>query len=153
MTLRSPAFANGAVIPVRFTCDGDDISPHLEWNAAPEGTRAFALVMDDPDAPRATWVHWTIYDLPAGMHELPEHVPPSRELPSGARQGRNDFGRIGYGGPCPPPGGAHRYYLRLFALDEPLQLAPGATRAELDRAMRGHVLGQAELMSRYRRGA
>jgi Raf kinase inhibitor-like YbhB/YbcL family protein len=153
VTLQSPAFSDGEVIPVRFTCEGDNVSLQLEWKGAPDGTRAFALVMDDPDAPRGTWVHWIIYDLPGGVDELAEHLPTSQELPSGARQGRNDFGRIGYDGPCPPPGAAHRYYLRLFALDAPLDLEPGARRAGLDRAMRGHVLAHAELMGRYRRGA
>ena len=109
--------------------------------------------MEDPDAPRGAWVHWIVYDMPAGAQGLPEHVPASPELTSGGRQGRNDFGRVGYGGPCPPAGSTHRYYLRLFALDEPLTLASGSTRAELERAMRGHVIGHAELMGRYRRGA
>jgi Raf kinase inhibitor-like YbhB/YbcL family protein len=153
MTLRSAAFSDGAVVPVRFTCDGANVSPPLEWSAAPEGTRAFALVMDDPDAPHRTWVHWTVYDIPAATRELPEHVPASDQAAPAVRQGRNDFGGIGYGGPCPPPGGAHRYYWRLFALDAPLKLASGATRGQLDRAMAGHVLARAELMGRYRRDA
>ena len=153
MTLHSPAFDDGALIPPHFTCDGDDVSPQLEWRGAPEGTRAFALVMEDPDAPRGTCVHWTLYDLPGGVQELPEDIAPSRQLPSGGKQGRNDFGHIGYGGPCPPRGGSHRYVVHLFALDAVLNLSAGASRAELERAMRGHVIGQAELTGRYRRGA
>ena len=107
--------------------------------------------MDDPDAPAGTWVHWVLYDLPATAHELAEDVPKEGQLPSGARQGRNDFGKIGYGGPCPPPGAKHRYNFKLYALDARVDLKPGATKAELERAMSGHILGQAELMGRYQR--
>lgn len=151
MELRSSSFEDGANIPVRFTCDGDNVSPPLEWSAPPDGTRAFVLIADDPDAPRGTWLHWTLYDLPQTERALAAQVPASPALPSGARQGRNGFGRIGYGGPCPPPGQGHRYYFRLFALDAPVGLAPGASRHDLESAMRGHVLAQAELMGRYRR--
>jgi Raf kinase inhibitor-like YbhB/YbcL family protein len=107
--------------------------------------------MEDPDAPRGTWVHWVLYDLPATKRELPAGVARDGELPSGARQGRNDFKKLGYGGPCPPAGPGHRYYFRLYALDKSLGLRPGATRRELDRAMRGHIAASAELMGRYRR--
>jgi Raf kinase inhibitor-like YbhB/YbcL family protein len=149
--LETSAFPPGGDIPVRFTCDGSDDSPALEWTEPPAGTQSFTLVADDPDAPRGTWVHWVLYDLPARARELPEAVPPDKELVSGARQGRNDFRKIGYGGPCPPPGPAHRYYFRLFALDRALGLKSGATRNEIDRAMEGHILARAELMGRYRR--
>jgi Raf kinase inhibitor-like YbhB/YbcL family protein len=108
--------------------------------------------MDDPDAPGRTWVHWVLYDIPGTECELPAAVPSESDLPSGARQGRNDFRRIGYGGPCPPAGPAHRYYFRLYALDERLGLRAGASRRDLDRAMRGHIVASAELMGRYRRG-
>jgi Raf kinase inhibitor-like YbhB/YbcL family protein len=151
MQLKTTAFANGADIPTRFTCDGTDDSPALEWTEPPAGTQSFALVADDPDAPRGTWVHWVLYDLPAAARELPEGVPPEGTLPSGARQGRNDFKKIGYGGPCPPPGPAHRYYFRLFALNRGLGLPSGARRAEVDRAMEGHILARAEVMGRYKR--
>lgn len=151
MQLETSAFPPGGDIPVRFTCDGSDDSPALEWTEPPAGTQSFALVADDPDAPRGTWVHWVLYDLPARARELPEAVPPDKELVSGARQGRNDFRKIGYGGPCPPPGPAHRYYFRLFALDRALGLKSGATRNEIDRAMEGHILARAELMGRYKR--
>jgi Raf kinase inhibitor-like YbhB/YbcL family protein len=149
--LETSAFPPGGDIPVRFTCDGSDGSPALEWTEPPAGTQSFTLVADDPDAPRGTWVHWVLYDLPARARELPEAVPPDKELVSGARQGRNDFRKIGYGGPCPPPGPAHRYYFRLFALDRALGLKSGATRNEIDRAMEGHILARAELMGRYKR--
>lgn len=153
MELKAAAFKPGADIPGRFTCDGSNVSPALSWTTPPEGTQSFALIMEDPDAPRRTWVHWVLYDLPATERELPEGVAPTGTLPSGARQGRNDFGKTGYGGPCPPPGPAHRYYFRLYALDTELQLKAGATRAQVDRSTYGHVLAGAELMGQYRRNA
>lgn len=151
MQLKTSAFANGGDIPSMFTCDGADDSPALQWTEPPVPTQSLALIVDDPDAPRGTWVHWVLYDLPATARELPEGVPPEATLPSGARQGRNDFKKIGYGGPCPPPGPAHRYFFRLFALDRALGLQPGARRADVDRAMEGHILARAEVMGRYRR--
>jgi Raf kinase inhibitor-like YbhB/YbcL family protein len=151
MNLQALAFKPGADIPAQFTCDGSNISPALSWTTAPNGTQSFALVMEDPDAPGKTWVHWVLYDLPATERELPEGVSPKRTLPSGARQGRNDFGKTGYGGPCPPPGPAHRYYFKLYALDNRLGVQAGATRAQVDRSMRGHVLAEAEVMGLYRR--
>jgi hypothetical protein len=149
--LKASAFRPESDIPAQFTCDGSDVSPVLSWTTPPEGTQTFALVMEDPDAPRRTFVHWVLYDLPASERELPEGIASQGPLPSGARQGRNDFGRFGYGGPCPPPGTPHRYYFRLYALDTRLDLKAGATRAQVDRAMRGHILAEAELMARYRR--
>lgn len=151
LQLTSRAFEAGGAIPRRFTCDGEDVSPPLEWRDAPTAAASFVLVVDDPDAPRATWVHWLLYDLPAGFVELPDGVPPDRQLGSGARQGVNDFRKVGYGGPCPPPGPAHRYFFRLYALDVKLGLRAGARRAELEQAMKGHVMDQAELMGRYGR--
>ncbi len=150
-TLKSSAFDEGGSIPVKYTGDGEDVSPALEWSNAPEGTRAFALVCDDPDAPAGAWVHWLIYAIPENPPMLPEAVPPKRELANGARQGINDFRKLGYGGPAPPPGAAHRYYFRLYALDSALELAPGIRKANLMKAMEGHILGRAELMGRYKR--
>ena len=151
LELSSAEFAPGSDIPAKFTCEGPDASPSLSWGGLPDGTQSVCLIMDDPDAPVGTWVHWVLYDLPPGTRELPEGVPAEEQLSSGARQGRNDFGRIGYGGPCPPPGSPHRYFFKLYALDAPTGLEPGATKAELERAMQGHVLMQAELIGLYRR--
>jgi Raf kinase inhibitor-like YbhB/YbcL family protein len=150
--LITTAFSPGGDIPKAFTCDGSDTSPALAWTSPPAGTQTFALVVDDPDAPGRTWVHWVLYDLPATARELPEGVAPGGTSPAGGDQGRNDFGTLGYGGPCPPKGPAHRYYFRLHALDEKLGLGPGARRADVDRAMQGHILASAEIMGRYRRG-
>src|SRR3989304_2756237 len=115
--LTSSAFTDGSPIPARHTCDGPDVSPMLKWSGAPAGTKSFALICDDPDAPAGTWVHWVIYGIPPDTTDLPEGVPPDETLPDGSRQGKNDFGRIGYGGPCPPPGKPHRYYFKIYALD------------------------------------
>jgi hypothetical protein len=147
--LKSRAFSNGGTIPQKFTCDGADISPALSWNDPPTGTKAFALVMDDPDAPAGTWVHWVLDDLPASMSELPESVPKEKDLKNGARQGSNDFRRIGYGGPCPPRGAVHRYSFRLYALDQLTALPAGAGKRDLERAMKGHSLAQSELIGRF----
>ena len=149
--ISSPAFSAGEAIPRKFTCDGPDVSPQLKWNEPPANTKSFALIMDDPDAPAGTWVHWVLYDLPADTGELPEGVRKQEQLSSGARQGRNDFGKIGYGGPCPPAGKAHRYFFKLYALDTKLNLKSGATKADLERAMKGRILAQAELIGRYGR--
>jgi Raf kinase inhibitor-like YbhB/YbcL family protein len=149
--ITSPDFSEGETIPKKFTCDAQDVSPKLEWNKPPANTGSFALIMDDPDAPAGTWVHWVLYDLPADAKELPERVPRQEQLAGGARQGRNDFGKIGYGGPCPPPGKPHRYFFKLYALDTRLNLKSGATKADLERAMKGHILAQAELIGRYGR--
>jgi Raf kinase inhibitor-like YbhB/YbcL family protein len=149
--LQSPAFSDGFLIPVEYTADGANVSPPLRWADPPEGTRSFALVCDDPDAPRGTWVHWVIYNIPADARELPPDVRPEFTLPNGARQGMNDFGRIGYGGPSPPPGPAHRYFFKLYALDAPLGLAPGATKEQLLEAMRGRQLAEGRLIGVYGR--
>lgn len=149
--LSSAAFAPGEMIPKKSTCDGPDASPKLTWNDPPAKTNSFALIMDDPDAPVGTWVHWVLFDLPVETRELAEGVAKQEQLSNGARQGRNDFGKIGYGGPCPPPGKPHRYFFKLFALDAKLNLKAGATKSEVERAMEGHILGQAELLGKYGR--
>lgn len=151
LQISSAAFSAGEAIPRKFTCDGPDVSPQLKWNDPPANTQSIALIMDDPDAPGGTWVHWVLYDLPSATKELPEGVPKQEELSSGARQGRNDFGKIGYGGPCPPPGKPHRYFFKLYALDAKLGLKAGATKADVERAMKGHVLAQAQLSGKYGR--
>lgn len=147
--LKSSAFSNRGMVPQKYTCDGADVSPALSWNDPPTATKAFALIMDDPDAPGGTWVHWVIYDLPASVRELPEGIPKTKDLQNGARQGSNDFRQIGYGGPCPPHGAAHQYSFRLYALDRPTALAAGAGKRDLERAMRGHILAQSELIGRF----
>jgi Raf kinase inhibitor-like YbhB/YbcL family protein len=149
--LATAVFSAGGAIPRKFTCDGPDVSPKLAWSDPPGKTQSFALIMDDPDAPAGTWVHWVIYDLPANTRELAEGVAKQEQLSNGARQGRNDFGKIGYGGPCPPPGKPHRYFFKLCALDAKLDLKAGATKADVERAMKGHILTQAELIGRYAR--
>ncbi len=150
ITLRSSAFQEGGMIPRQYTCDGQDISPPLAWDSIPGGTKSLALICDDPDAPMGTWVHWVIFNIPAGAAQLPENVPTQKELPGGALQGSNDFRRIGYGGPC-PPGGTHRYFFKLYALDTLLKLKAGAGKADLLKAMQGHILGQGQLMGKYKR--
>jgi len=151
LQMSSAAFSSGEAIPKKFTCDGPDVSPQLKWNDPPANTQSMALIMDDPDAPGSTWVHWVLYDLPANTRELPEGVAKQEQLSSGARQGRNDFEKTGYGGPCPPPGKPHRYFFKLYALDNKLNLKSGATKVELERAMKSHVLAQAELIGKYGR--
>ena len=149
--IRSSAFSEGGTIPKKFTCDGSDASPELTWSNAPAGAQSFALIADDPDAPAGTWTHWIAWNIPPSVAKLPEGVPKTEMLADGTRQGRNDFKRIGYGGPCPPPGKPHRYFFRLYALGAKLDLNAGASRSELERAMKGHVLGQAEAMGRFGR--
>jgi len=150
-TLTSSDFQNGGDIPQKFTCKGADVSPELSWTNPPAGTRSFTLIADDPDAPAGTWTHWVLFDLPAQTITLPEGVAKVDEVPDGGRQGRNDFRKIGYGGPCPPPGKPHRYFFKLYALDKALNLKPGASKQEVEQAMQGHVLGQAGLVGRFRR--
>ena len=148
--LTSSAFAAGESIPREYTCDGDDISPPLEWTDPPPGTQSLALIGDDPDAPVGTWVHWVLYDLPAETRGLPEDVPSDADLPGGGRSGENSWRRLGYGGPC-PPGGTHRYFFKLYALDTVLGLDAGAGKKQVLTAMEGHVLAEAELMGTYSR--
>ena len=148
-TLTSVAFKEGAAIPFQYTCDGRNLSPPLAWTAPPADTKSFALISDDPDAPVGTWVHWIVYNVPATLRALPEAVPVDAQLADGTRQGKTDFGRTGYGGPCPPIG-RHRYFFKLYALDTVLSLAPGATKAQLEAEMKNHVLAQTQLMGTYR---
>lgn len=154
LTIGSAAFAAGAPIPARYTCDGADVSPALSWSGVPEGARSLALIVEDPDAPdpsapRMTWIHWVLYDLPPNSTGLPEAVAPGR-LPAGTLEGLNDWKRTGYGGPCPPIG-RHRYFFRLYALDAVLPDLHAPTKARLEQAMRGHVVGEADLMGTYAR--
>jgi Raf kinase inhibitor-like YbhB/YbcL family protein len=150
MEIKSPAFPHDAAIPSRYTCDGADQSPPLSFSGVPEGTKSFALIMDDPDAPNGTWVHWVVWNIPSKTRSLAESVQKSATLPDGTHQGVNDFQRTGYGGPC-PPGGTHRYYFKLYALDQPLELKGGSTKKDLETSMQGHILGQAELIGKYTR--
>ena len=149
--LTTTAFSVGGDIPKKYTCDGADLSPTLSWTDMPAGTQSLALIADDPDAPAGTWTHWVIWNIPAKLTGLAENVLKTEALADGTRQGRNDFRRIGYGGPCPPAGKPHRYFFKLYALDGKLDLRAGANRGELERAMSGHVLAQAEVMGKYGR--
>ncbi len=151
MEFASAAFKNGEPIPKQFTCDGPNISPPLQWSGVPESARSLALLVDDPDAPRGSWVHWVLFNIPTGIPGLPENIKKTGTIPIGARQGVNDFREIGYGGPC-PPGGKHRYFFRLYALDGKMDLPAGFRQKDLEAAMRGHVLAQGELMATYGRG-
>jgi Raf kinase inhibitor-like YbhB/YbcL family protein len=147
--LTSPAWQPGAIIPARYTCSGENLSPAIAWTAPPDKTASFALIFDDPDAPRRTWTHWTVWNIPASARGLPEALAATA---GGVVQGTTDFGTVGYGGPCPPPGhGSHRYFLRLYALDQVLPLAAGAARTSLDTAIRDHMLARVELMGRFGR--
>jgi Raf kinase inhibitor-like YbhB/YbcL family protein len=149
MQLTSSAFQAGGAIPVRFTCEGDDISPEFSWKEAPPQAKSFALIMHDPDAPRAGgFTHWVIYNIPANAGHIEEKTPKRERVPGLGLQGTNDSGEVGYMGPC-PPSGTHRYYVRLYALDSELTLRPGASHKEVVAAMQGHVLEQAELMGKY----
>ncbi|TKJ42592.1 phosphatidylethanolamine-binding protein [candidate division LCP-89 bacterium B3_LCP] len=150
LTLTSPAFEEGAMIPEKYTNDGANVSPPLAWVEVPEGTESFALICDDPDAPMGTWVHWVVYNLPGDTRELPENFPPGEEPVTGGKQGLTDFGSYGYGGPA-PPSGTHRYFFKLFALDCQLDLTSSVRKSDLLKAMEGHVLAQGQLMGRYRR--
>ena len=148
--VKSSAFGDGNLIPKKYTCDEIDVSPPLTWDNVPEGTQSFALISDDPDAPVGTWVHWILYNIPATARELPEAVPADEILADNARQGTNDFRRIGYGGPC-PPSGTHRYFFKLYALDTEMALDPGMTKMQLEKEMEGHILREGKLMGKYKR--
>ena len=154
LTLTSSAFSQNGEIPGKYTCDGKDISPPLAWSGLPEGTKSLALIVDDPDAPdpatpKMTWVHWVLYNIPPGTTGLPEGVK-SGDLPKGTREALNDWKRTGYGGPCPPIG-RHRYFLKLYALDVVLPDLGKATKQEVEKAMKGHILASAELVGTYKR--
>ena len=156
LQITSTAFTEGQPIPQKYTCQGNDVSPPLKWINVPANTKSLALIADDPDAPdprapRMTWVHWVLYDLPATATELAEDIAKAQTLSNGAKQGLTDFKRVGYGGPCPPPGGAHRYFFKLYALDILLNLKAGATKNDVLKVMEGHVLAQGQLMGTYQR--
>ena len=149
--IKSSAFQENGVIPKKYTCDGEDLSPPLEWKNPPAGTKSFALISDDPDAPVGTWVHWVLYDIPPDVAAFPEGVAADETLSNGAKQGLTDFRRVGYGGPCPPGGSYHRYYFKLYALNQKLNLPVKATKTQLLEAMQGHILAEAQLVGRYKR--
>jgi len=151
LQLTSQAFQDGDSIPAEYTADGRDISPPLQWEGVPEGTKAFVLLCLDPDAPVGTFVHWTLYDIPADCHLLEEGVPPEETVLNSARQGKNNFGRIGYGGPAPPPGGPHRYIFYLYALDQPTDVPAGASKDSIVNTMQGHILAETSLTGKYGR--
>jgi Raf kinase inhibitor-like YbhB/YbcL family protein len=149
--LRSSAFQHNLSIPTKYTCDGANVSVPLSWRDAPKEAKSFALIVDDPDAPVGIWVHWVLYDLPAGSHVLGEAIPSQKTLGNGAKQGVNDFGKVGYVGPCPPRG-RHRYFFKLYALDRMTELKPGATKQQVLDAMNKHILAEAELVGTYKHG-
>jgi Raf kinase inhibitor-like YbhB/YbcL family protein len=151
MVLTSAGFEDGARIPAEFSCEGDNRSPPLSWRGAPVQARSYALVCDDPDAPRGTYTHWLLFNIPGDAVELKPGVPNEPELPSGARHGRNSAGTSAYTGPCPPPGKPHRYFFRLYALDISLNLQPGASKGQLEQAMDQHILSQGTIMGTYQR--
>jgi hypothetical protein len=151
MQLNSAAFTEGGAIPAKHTCDAKNVSPPLKWSGVPASAKSLALIVDDPDAPVGTWVHWVLYDLPATTTGLAEDLPRSQYVTGGAKQGLNDFKHLGYGGPCPPPGKPHRYFFKLYALDAVLDLKPGLTKRDLEQAMEKHLLAQAQLMGTYQR--
>ncbi len=150
LELTSPAFSEGEMIPARYTCDGSDISPALSWSGVPKTAKSLALICDDLDAPMGTWVHWVLFNIPADAVGLPAEISSAATLENGARHGKNDFRRLGYGGPC-PPGGTHRYFFKLYALDTGLNLDSGITKDQLLKAMQGHILAEAQLMGKYKR--
>jgi len=151
ISLSSPAFADGATIPDKYTCKGENVSPALKWDGVPNGTKSLALIMDDPDAPIGTFTHWVIFDLPPETRELSEAVPKDERLPSGALHGKNGMMQLGYFGPCPPPGKPHHYGFALYALDTRLDLAAGASKGQVLEAMQGHILGRGQLTGLYQR--
>ncbi len=146
----SAAFKEGQSIPRQYTCDGVNVSPPLEWTGAPKTAKSIAIIADDPDAPSGTWVHWVVYDLPAANIGMVENLPADEQLKAGGSQGTNDFGKIGYGGPC-PPSGTHRYFFKVYALDNFLSLKVASTKAQVEKAMEGHVVAQGQLMGTYQR--
>jgi Raf kinase inhibitor-like YbhB/YbcL family protein len=150
-TLISSSFGEGEIIPLQYTCEGADVSPPLHWSVPPAGTRSYVIIVDDPDAPVGTWVHWVIYNLPLDLRGLSEGVPTDEKVLDGASQGMNDFKRLGYGGPCPPPGKPHRYFFKLYALDKVLNLKPQANKRQVLDACKGHILAETQLMGRFGR--
>jgi hypothetical protein len=153
LKISTPAWKPGEKIPRKYTCDDEDLSPPLVFDGAPSGTRVFAMVCDDPDAPVGLWVHWVIYNIPGTAAGLKEGIPTDPKLGDGSLQGTNSWDRVGYGGPCPPPGKPHRYFFKLYALDAPLSASPGLTAKLLEDAVRGHVVGKAEMIGIYGRSS
>lgn len=151
MKITSSVFADGQTIPKQYTADGNNVSPPLSWIGAPEKTKSFALICDDPDAPVGTWIHWVAYDIPASVHALNEAVPPQAVLKQGGKHGTSSFKTLGYGGPAPPAGKVHHYYFKLYALDSELGMKPGATKQEVLDGMKGHVLAEAQMIGTYSR--
>jgi Raf kinase inhibitor-like YbhB/YbcL family protein len=151
ISISAEGFKEGETIPDEYTCEGKDISPLLSWKGIPAGTKSIALIMDDPDCPGGTFVHWVLYNLPAQTRKLPKAMLLNQTLNDGSMQGMTDFGQPGYGGPCPPPGKPHRYYFKLYALDTKLNLPPGASKSQVESAMKGHILAKGELMGKYQR--
>lgn len=151
LELTSAAFAEGEAIPEKYTCDGQDISPPLSWSDPPEGTKSFALIVDDPDAPLGTWVHWVLFNIPADRRSLPEDVPAEETLSDGALHGQNGWKRLAYGGPCPPSGSTHQYVFKLYALDTILDAEAGAKKNRILKAMEGHILAETRLTATYSR--
>ena len=150
MKITSSSFKEGDEIPSKYTCHGENISPQISWTGSPENTKCFALISDDPDAPAGDWVHWVIYNIPSSVSELTENIPKNKKLDNGTEQGLNDFRKTGYDGPC-PPGGIHRYYFKLYALDILLDKNAELTKKELLKAIEGHILSEARLMGKYKR--
>ena len=150
ITITSSAFADGELIPSEYTCDGRNVSPPISLDGVPQSAESIAIICDDPDAPSKTWVHWVVFNLPVDTKELEEDVPANSTLPNGAKQGETDFGRIGYGGPC-PPSGTHRYFFKAYALDTMLELSAGATKEQLLDAMAGHIIAEGQLIGKYKR--
>jgi Raf kinase inhibitor-like YbhB/YbcL family protein len=151
LTVTSSAFPSGGSIPAKYSCEGANVSPALEWSGIPAKTKSLALICEDPDAPTGTWTHWVLFNLPASTTTLPEKMDTAATLSSGAKQGTNDFQKTGYGGPCPPPGKPHRYFFKIYALDTELALKPDATRNEVLRAMEHHIVAEGQLMGTYQR--
>ncbi len=150
LDIKSTAFGEGDLIPKQYTCDGADVSPQLSWSQPPEGTGSMVLICDDPDAPMGTWVHWVLYGLSPDTLEISENIPDDKGVLGGAKHGVNDFRKYGYGGPC-PPGGIHRYFFKLYAVDTEVDLDPGASKDEVLGAIKGHVLAEGQLMGKYSR--
>lgn len=151
ISISSEVFKDGGTIPDEYTCDGEDISPTLLWEGLPGGTKSIVLIMDDPDAPGRTFVHWVIYNIPGSTQKLAKGIPKKEKLADGSLQGMTDFGRAGYGGPCPPPGKPHRYFFKIYAIDKLLDLPSGASKGDVEAAMKGHILAKGELIGKYAR--
>ena len=151
LSVSSPVFQEGGRIPAKYTCEGQDTSPQLSWSEPPAGTQSFALITDDPDAPGGVFTHWVLFNIPSDSRGLPEAVTTQAELPTGALQGKNDFGRAGYGGPCPPPGRPHRYQFTIYAVNQSLELKAGVSKKQLINAIQGHILAQSQLTGIYQR--